>query len=122
MNKDQHDKIIEDLKLHLGGIIEDSIKKYVNGKIDNLTIISNEAKEISKAAGEVAYIASKKNETLNEEIRGLIIQVKEQIKPIIDIQTKAKGFTDVSVWLGKYIIVPFIALIGLIATIKQIIK
>lgn len=59
---------------------------------------------------------AEKHELLMTELTNL----KQQIEPIAEIYSSAKGFGKVSVWIAKWIITPLIVLLGACLTYKQL--
>lgn len=90
--------------------------KMMHADLDNKLKISyklyEKILEEKNSHGELIKLIKTISDNLNS--------LSEQIAPLVKIQTDAKGFTSIAIWLGKYLIVPLTSLAGLIWAIKQL--
>ena len=114
----QHQQIAEELKKHVEKVINEvvppAVKTTVNGKIDHLTLISEEANEKATKAAEVAYFASAENVRMNKEVQQSIKAINDLLEPWRDVKSAGK----VMKWLAIF----FTGICGVLISYKTIIS
>lgn len=114
----EHKQIAEELKKHVEQVINEvippAVAATVNGKIDHLTQISEEANEKATTAAEVAYRASSENVRMNKELKQEIQNINNLLEPWRDVQSAGK--------VMKWIILFFTMLLGVLISYKTFIN
>lgn len=112
-----HKQLLEELKTHVREVITEvippAVKATVNGKIDHLTEISEEANKKATKAAEVAYFASAENVRMNKELSTDIKNINDLLEPWRDMRSAGK--------VMKWILLCFTMLFGALISYKTFI-